>query len=211
MPTVSLAIETTCRAGGVALGVGDELRRVIDFDASSRHATQLIVRLRDLLAGEGLTPADVSELYVSAGPGSFTGTRVGVTVGRNILDRPWQHAAVVLDAKEECVYAVQYERDGDDARPAAEPAVLSVADFLAGTPRPIVLVGEGLGYHDLSAEGVEIAFPGDPPANYPTARSVWHVGREMARREQFTEYHHLLPIYVRQPEAVRVWEKKHAQ
>ena len=47
-PTYSIAIETSCRAGGVALGRGEELLKAVNFDASYRQATQLIVRLEEL-------------------------------------------------------------------------------------------------------------------------------------------------------------------
>ncbi len=49
--TASIAIETSCRYGGVALGVGERLIDRIDFDASSRHATHLVVRLRSCSCG----------------------------------------------------------------------------------------------------------------------------------------------------------------
>ena len=37
---VSVAIETTCRAGGVALGGGEALVEVLRFDADRRAGTQ---------------------------------------------------------------------------------------------------------------------------------------------------------------------------
>ncbi|MBC8372018.1 MAG: tRNA (adenosine(37)-N6)-threonylcarbamoyltransferase complex dimerization subunit type 1 TsaB, partial [Planctomycetes bacterium] len=81
-PPISLAIETSCRTGGVALGRGDELIGAIDFDASCRHAVQLVPRLAELLETASLRPADVDELYVSTGPGGFPGLRVGLAAAR---------------------------------------------------------------------------------------------------------------------------------
>ena len=54
---LSVAIETSCRAGGAALGRGDELIAAVDFDASARHAAQLIMRLDALLTGVALARA----------------------------------------------------------------------------------------------------------------------------------------------------------
>ena len=34
------------------------------------------------------------------------------------------------------------------------------------------------------------------------------IGRRLAAAGEFTEYHHLLPIYTRRPEAVRLWETR---
>ena len=54
---VSIAIESSCRVGGVALGLGDQLSRAVSFEASARHATELIVRLDALLTEAALRPA----------------------------------------------------------------------------------------------------------------------------------------------------------
>lgn len=227
MEVVSLAIETSCRAGGVALGIGERLAEVRDFDASSRHATTLVVRLRELLAAHGLKPPDVNEVYVSVGPGSFTGVRVGVTVARtlaqavpglqtvavptthavaeNARSLPWDHLAVVLDAKEDIVYAQQFGRDDSGPIPDGQPAVLTVAELLETCPRPITLIGEGLGYHTIAGEGITQVPPG---LNLPTAEGVWRVGRRLASRDGYTEYHRLLPIYARKSEAERLWDAR---
>jgi hypothetical protein len=74
--------------------------------------------------------------------------------------------------------------------------------------RPVLLTGEGLDYHDLAGEGVELA---EPDVRLPTAEGVWRVGRRLAAAGEFTEYHHLLPIYTRRPEAVRLWEQRHGR
>ena len=82
--TVSIAIETSCRPGGVALGVGDELIRAEVLDVTGRHAARLISHLDRLLSSESIRPRDIKEVYVSAGPGSFTGLRIGITVARTL-------------------------------------------------------------------------------------------------------------------------------
>lgn len=227
---VSVAIETTCRAGGVALGIGDTLQEAIAFDARRRHATLLIGRLEQLLAARKLSPADVAELYVSVGPGSFTGIRVGVTVARtwaqacpalrtvavptplavaqNAAHADWRHLGVILDAKEELVHATLLIRN-EHGRPvpASPPRTEPLADFLARAPRPLVLSGEGLGYHSPgeNAEGIGLL---NESLWLPTPQGVWAAGRQLANAGEYTEYHHLLPHYARKPEAVRLWEKR---
>jgi len=224
---VSIALETSCREGGLALGRGGRLLEAVAFDARRRHATQVVARMDELLTRHDLRPADLSEVYVSAGPGSFTGIRVGVTVARtlaqalggvrcvrvptaaavaeNARQMDWRRLAVVFDCRDELVYAVPFEREADTPRQAGEPVVAALPEFLAGCCKPLLLTGEGLGYHPVAAEGVDLA----PQELWtPTAEGVWRVGRRMAEAGQFSEYHHLLPIYARRPEAVRLWEQR---
>lgn len=73
-----LALDTTSRAGSVALardaGVLDQQRG----DPSRTHGERLPGDICDLLERHGLTVADVDLYAVAAGPGSFTGLRVGI-------------------------------------------------------------------------------------------------------------------------------------
>jgi len=228
--SVSLAIETSCRTGGVALGRGDELIGAIDFDASCRHAVQLVPRLAELLETASLRPADVDELYVSSGPGSFTGLRVGLTVARTMgqmlsslrclsvptpravalrsADLTWESLAVVLDGRDARVYVSMFARRVGQIVPQGRPRLVEVAEFLADLQRPITLTGEGLAYHDLAGEGISIA---PEELHFPTAQAVWRAGRQMARDGQYTDYSKLAPIYARQPEVLRLDDQSSAQ
>src|SRR5262250_256998 len=73
-----LALDTTTRAGSVAL-VDDDI--VIDQrpgDASRTHAERLPAEIVALLAAHGRAAADVDLFAVASGPGSFTGMRIGI-------------------------------------------------------------------------------------------------------------------------------------
>jgi len=221
---VSIAIETSCRAGGVALGVGEKLCGAAGFDAFGRHAVQLISHLDKLLHSAGLQPANVAQIYVSAGPGSFTGLRVGITVARTLTQMlpkarcvavptalaiaenaaalDWRHLGVLLSARQDQVYAAMFTRDGRRISPAGEPAVVAAGDFLARAPRPVTLTGEALEFHDLGGEGVTLA---DKSLWLPSPECIWRVGRRLAAAGEFTDYNRLLPIYARPPEALRLW------
>lgn len=82
--THALAIETSAALGGVCLGVGGVVIATRTFSAPRRHATELVPAIRDLCATRGVAPGDIQEVYVSAGPGSFTGLRIGISVARMI-------------------------------------------------------------------------------------------------------------------------------
>ena len=230
---VSIAIETSCRLGGVALGAGEALLAEVDFDAGSRHAAQLVSRLAGLLAGRGLRPDQLDEVYVSVGPGSFTGTRVAVTVGRMLAqtvpglrvvavpttaavaqgarELPWQRLGVILDAREGLIYAETFIRPGGLIVADGPCGVMTPREYLAAAGRPLALVGEGLAYHPQPDDLVLAPQALDAPPHLPSAGNVWRVGRQMAAAGLFTEYRRLEPIYCRKPEALRVWERTHGR
>ena len=73
-----LALDTTVRAGSVALVVGDRLVDERRGDASRSHAERLPSDLLDVAAAHGVAMEDVDVFAVAAGPGSFTGLRIGI-------------------------------------------------------------------------------------------------------------------------------------
>jgi tRNA threonylcarbamoyladenosine biosynthesis protein TsaB len=147
-----LALDTTTRAGSVAL-LEDE--RVIDEregDSSRTHAERLPGDLIVLLAAHGQTLADVELFAVASGPGSFTGLRVGIAtvqgaafvhqrpvVGVSALEA-LAHAGALkalrgdlvgawMDAHRDDVFSALYRVDGDAA---------FAVDRLAGIDAPQV-------------------------------------------------------------------------
>ena len=231
---ISIAIETSCRCGGVALGAGDELIECVAFDSARRHGVQLVTRLDELLDRHRLKATDLDEVYVSSGPGSFTGLRIGITVAgvltQNVtrlrcvtvptvdavaenaaqadLD---EHIGVIMDAKDS-IYAAIYGWHGhhqgmavDDDNTAklrltVPPVAITAEKFLADAPRPITLLGEGLGYHQITGEGVTIAIA-DESLWFPRPEGVWRIGRRLASRGKFARIDQIRPFYLRRPAA----------
>lgn len=223
----SIAIETTSRNGSVALGAEGQVRKQIPFDAAYRHAAELIGRLDELLSSEGLQPRDLSEVYCSVGPGSFTGTRIGVVVARTLAqavqglrlvavptalavalaaeELPARHVGYVLDAREGEVWAQLFDRKGAIFEPTGAGGISRPEALLDGAPRPLTLLGEGLTRMDLPAltagdDGLAI---GPEALWYPAAEAVWRVGHRLATAGQITPPTELRPVYVRRPAAER--------
>lgn len=76
-----LALDTTTRAGSVALVSDQEGDRVLDErigDAARTHAERLPAEILALLDGHELPLSDIDLFAVASGPGSFTGLRVGI-------------------------------------------------------------------------------------------------------------------------------------
>ncbi len=82
-PTCLLAIETTGVACSVALAHGGEL--IEDLRVAERRHNALVLGMVDaLLAAAGVVPGQLDAVAFSAGPGSFTGVRIGAAVAQGI-------------------------------------------------------------------------------------------------------------------------------
>jgi tRNA threonylcarbamoyladenosine biosynthesis protein TsaB len=73
-----LGLDTTTRAGSVAILDDDDLRLERVGDASRSHAERLPQDILDALSALGLRTGDIDLFAVASGPGMFTGLRIGI-------------------------------------------------------------------------------------------------------------------------------------
>ncbi len=79
-----LAIDTSTRAGGVALCRGPHVLGEDTWRSEGRQTAQVLPAAQRLWERAGLTPADLRLLVVATGPGSFTGLRVGASLAKGL-------------------------------------------------------------------------------------------------------------------------------
>ena len=77
-----LAFETSAKAASVALLDGGKLLAESYQNTGMTHSQTLMVMAQDLLKTCGLSPKEVDAVAVAAGPGSFTGVRIGVAAAK---------------------------------------------------------------------------------------------------------------------------------
>jgi tRNA threonylcarbamoyladenosine biosynthesis protein TsaB len=144
-----LVLDTTTRGGSLALWRDGRVLATVAGDPGRTHATRLPGDILDCLAGHQLTLGDIDLFAVAAGPGSFTGLRIGIATiqglafaharpaaGISALDAlaeasgppgPGAGAANLraawIDAQREEVYACLYRRVGEAWEPVGEPTV----------------------------------------------------------------------------------------
>ena len=127
-----LAIETTERIGSIAVADQGDLVAEIRLPNTLRSAQSLAPGIQNLLKDVGWTPQDVELVAVTAGPGSFTGLRIGIgtakvfayTVGAQVLGidthEAMAHAcpdhvgrlSAIVDAQRGQVVARLFQRNG---------------------------------------------------------------------------------------------------
>jgi tRNA threonylcarbamoyladenosine biosynthesis protein TsaB len=219
----ALAIETSGRTGSVALVRDGVVLAEPTFEHGLKNAAAILPMIDRLCRDAAIGPKDLAELYLSIGPGSFTGLRIGVTLAKtmalttgvkivavptvNVLaanaPADAKHVIIVLDAKRDQIFAARF-----DGEATAEPAHLdSLSAMLQRSPRPVHLLGEGIPYH-------EKFMPKDDPGVIVTSPESWRaraavvatIGQAMARRGKFADPDRLTPLYIRKPEAEEKWE-----
>ncbi len=79
-----LAIDTSGRSGSVAIATGSKLLAQAAFSQPMRHSAEIFPAIRRLLNDLGTSPKEIEHVYISAGPGSFTGLRIAVTIAKII-------------------------------------------------------------------------------------------------------------------------------
>jgi tRNA threonylcarbamoyladenosine biosynthesis protein TsaB len=226
----ALAFETSSAWGCVALGRGTGILGIRTFSAPRRHANEFLSAIDELCTEHAVAPNAVRFVYVSAGPGSFTGLRIGITAARaialatgakvvavpslevvaqNAADAPTppEQLAVILDAKRKRVYAATFTRREEAYVPVTEPAEVDPAEFLAAQEPSCAVFGEGVAYHReaVEASGLPIL-----PEEFhrPRAKTVYRLGTERARQGRFDDPRQLIPIYIRPPEAEEKWQQR---
>lgn len=76
-----LTIKTDQPAAELGLYDADQLVEVVRWEAGRQLAETIHTKIDELLKAHHLSQADLSGLVCFQGPGSFTGLRIGLTVG----------------------------------------------------------------------------------------------------------------------------------
>jgi tRNA threonylcarbamoyladenosine biosynthesis protein TsaB len=218
----ALAIETSGRVGSVALVQDGMVVAEDEFPHGLKHAAEMIPRIDRLCREQGWRPMDLREVYVSAGPGSFTGLRIGVTLAKTLAlatgarlvavptvrvlvqNAPSEadQVIIVLDAKRDQIFSARFARTNGSWTEEELARLTDLASALRTSPRPVWLLGEGLPFH-------EKFWPPDDPQVHRTPPEAWQArasavaaeGVRMAREGTLADPDRLIPIYIRRPEA----------
>ena len=73
-----LCIETTSEICGVSVGNGSDLIRKSDLNVGLNHSITLFNNIKNLMLDTNIDFSNIKKIKVSAGPGSFTGIRIGI-------------------------------------------------------------------------------------------------------------------------------------
>jgi tRNA threonylcarbamoyladenosine biosynthesis protein TsaB len=81
---VLLAIDTCTKRASIALRDTTTLRAEMTWEAQRHETAMVSARIHDLMQACHIAPADLGAVAVAIGPGSFTGVRCGLAIGKGI-------------------------------------------------------------------------------------------------------------------------------
>jgi len=212
MRDVWLGIETSTVSGGVALLRNGMLLTEDSFPVQSVLSEELLPRISKLLEQADSVPEDIAGIAVSAGPGSYTGLRIGIATASG-LSAGWGVGAVAVEtlriiaasvasdlpvipcirARSDEVFAAVYTDSSFDARVIVPPGVYvasALQDRIAELDEAIV-VGSGRNLMSFSGN-IRMA---SPIHDIPDPSLVASLGSLKAASQGFDT--HPLPIYLR--------------
>jgi tRNA threonylcarbamoyladenosine biosynthesis protein TsaB len=194
--------------------------------AGALHSEHLLPMIRSLLADAGLTLASLDGIAFGAGPGSFTGIRVGCGVAQGLAfgaELPvvgvstlealaeearrahgWCRVFACLDARMREVYAAAYETEGPTWRAIQEPTVAQPA---ALAPASRAEAGVGNGFAAYPALAAQLGLAAVDAEMRPTARAIGELALPQLAAGHGVPAAEALPTYVRQRVALTTAER----
>ena len=227
-----LALETSAKAVSAALTEDGKVLASGYQDTGLTHSRTLMPIVEHLFKNTGLTLADCDAIAVAAGPGSFTGIRIGVAAAKGLAfgaDKPAVGVSTLaamarnvafadglilcaMDARRQQIYNALFDaKDGALTRLTEDRAIAlaDLAEELRGDLRPITVVGDGgrLAWEYLNANGLPCRLA-PPHLVMQNAASVALEAEAFVREGKAVSAQELDAVYLRPAQAERLRTKK---
>jgi tRNA threonylcarbamoyladenosine biosynthesis protein TsaB len=214
-----LSVETATDVCSVALSDCENILGSASINERNVHSAKLANLIKQIINASGKDFADLDAIAVSKGPGSFTGLRIGVSIGKglaygldipiigiNTLESiankallPYTTAEIlwcpVIDARNNEVYYALYDRNLNEFFPA-NAGLLSKESFVsAGINNRIIYVGPAVDSGTLPA-----LLPSDTEFCYnikPDAESIAGLAYKKFQYGDFEDVSFFEPFYLK--------------
>ena len=227
-----LALETAAKAVSAAITEDGRILASGYQDTGLTHSRTLMPILEGLFRNTELTAADMNAIAVSAGPGSFTGVRIGVSAAKGLAFAASIPAVAVstlaalarnvsfaeglivcaMDARRGQIYNALFEAgDGRLTRltPDRAVALSDLAEELRNDSRPKTVLGDGAGlcFGYLTEAGISCRLA-PPQLLMQNAMSVALEAEDLIQGGNLVSAQELAPVYLRPPQAERLLATK---
>lgn len=226
-----LALETSAKAVSAAVTEDGKVLCAGYQDTGLTHSRTLMPIVEHILKNTGLTMAEMDAVAVAAGPGSFTGIRIGVAAAKGLAfaaDKPIAGVSTLaamarnvafsdgliicaMDARRNQIYNALFEANAGTLTRLTDDRAISLADLLEELKnefRPMTVVGDGakLCFEYLTDNGISCRMA-PPHLVMQNAMSVALEAERLANENQLVSAQSLEPVYLRPAQADRLRKK----
>ena len=225
-----VAIDTSGSTASCAVMRDGEIIHSVFLNQGLTHSETIMPALDEAMTSAQIDCSQVDAFAAVAGPGSFTGVRIGVCAVKGLAhahNTPCASvdalealamnvtgfdgiACPILDARRGQVYCAAFDVRGELPVRVLPDQALELSAYLAQLPRDrrLIFVGDGLCAHAdaiLRALGDRAVIAA---ANLRNLRAEAACVLAMAHRDQWMEARRLVPIYLRAPQAERERDRR---
>jgi tRNA threonylcarbamoyladenosine biosynthesis protein TsaB len=222
-----LAIETSTIAASAAVIGENKLYGEAFTDFKLKHSEKLLPLIDHLLADLRMKLDDIGAFAVGAGPGSFTGIRIGAATVKGLAhaaDKPFVvvssleacalgqtyfpgHICPIFDAQRSEVYTSLYLFEGEKLMRLSEDGSMGIEQLTARLENceEVLFCGDGLyKYAETLKNCLRRASIASPLTAMPRASCVGALALEKLKEgRDVSDYHSFLPEYIRAPQIDR--------
>lgn len=215
-----LGIDSSAISAGCALVEGDKIVAESFLNTRHTHSETLLPMISGMLKSAGATLSDVEKIAVSAGPGSFTGLRIGVSTAKGLADAAHKPCAAVstleaiaynftgvdgivcacMDARRNQVYNALFSSENGVITRLCEDRAISAEELskeLSALDGKVILAGDGAELINSLTESCYSLAP--PNLRFQRGSGVCFAARNAPEIAPAA----LMPTYLRLPQAER--------
>lgn len=193
-----LAVDTSAKTASGAITDGAELIALATLNSPGTHSVTLLPMIDALLSGSHMKIDDIDMFACSAGPGSFTGVRIGVSLIKGLgfgSDKPCVGVSSlealarnmimadgilcpVMDARRSQLYNAIFSCEKGVLKRLTDDRLITVSELadelkrLSPDGRPIYFNGEG---YNIAMRGIEL-----PNTHAAPGHCLWQNGYSVA-------------------------------
>ncbi|NIM91996.1 MAG: tRNA (adenosine(37)-N6)-threonylcarbamoyltransferase complex dimerization subunit type 1 TsaB [Candidatus Aminicenantes bacterium] len=221
---IILAVDTTTLAGSVALLDKTKLLSEVNIDTASTYSERLLPSIDFLLQRNKLNIKEIDAFAVAAGPGSFTGIRIGLSTiksfayasGKSVAPvstlealafklhhSPGRLLCPALDAKKGQIFAGLFESGKPGLKEIIAQGAYTPDQFFAQLPSHRLISFIGSGIHTYQDKILRY-FKDKARFSHRTpfiAYEVGLLGYELLRKRKGVNSQELKPLYFRRSQA----------
>ncbi|MCD8217660.1 MAG: tRNA (adenosine(37)-N6)-threonylcarbamoyltransferase complex dimerization subunit type 1 TsaB [Clostridiales bacterium] len=223
-----LALESSGLVAGIAVLEDDNLLGEYTINYKKTHSQTLLPMLDEVAKMLELDLDSVDAIAVSAGPGSFTGLRIGSATAKGLglaLDKPLIHVPTVdalacnlwgcadlicpiMDARRNQTYTGVYRFTDEQLEIVKEQCAVGIDEIVEeinGLGQPVVFLGDGVAvFSSYIKENCRVPYSFAPAhVNKQRAGSVAYLGLQYARAGRVETAAEHKPDYLRLSQAER--------